>query len=387
MKICLIGANPNFLGGVSLFQKNMINFIKSKGIKNEIYWVYSGSKNKNYRKKDINYVQLKTPKLTFLENLVFEFKILSFLNKNEFDIINSHGFTGLWTNFYKKNNNQKIIHTYHGSTYFFYKNHLKRFNLLMKIFLYPILSFPYFIERPPMKKADRIICVSEHVKKELINLYGKRINMEVIRTGVNLKIFKPRNKTKIRKKLRLDQNKIYGLYVGRGGYWTKGLDKVIKLSGEIYKLNKDYRLLIIGADEKKVGHLLNKKFTVLLPPQYREKMPYYYNPVDIFFSMSRYEGGAPTMVTSEAMASGCLIITDKEANQEIIYDERNGLVITDDYGKEAKRINSILNNTNKRNKIIKSSLKTVKELSLDKWEEKYFNFIFNENGSKGDILL
>jgi len=104
----------------------------------------------------------------------------------------------------------------------------------------------------------------------------------VIRTGVDLRNFKSRNRNKIKEKLNLNKKNIYGLYVGRGGYWTKGLDRVIKISEGIYNLNKNYRLIVIGADLKKVGHLLNKKFILYIEQGKREMMPYYYNSADVF---------------------------------------------------------------------------------------------------------
>jgi len=77
------------------------------------------------------------------------------------------------------------------------------------------------------------------VKRQVQKLYGKKKDIKVIRTGVDLKNFKVRNKNKIKEKLNLDLNKTYGLYVGGGGYWTKGLDRAIKLAGEINKINKN----------------------------------------------------------------------------------------------------------------------------------------------------
>ena len=38
----------------------------------------------------------------------------------------------------------------------------------------------------------------------------------LIRTGVDLREFKPRDKKKIKKKLELEENLIYGLYIGSG---------------------------------------------------------------------------------------------------------------------------------------------------------------------------
>lgn len=371
-KICIVSAfDIGYLGGLSLYQKNLIKYLNKKM---DLSLVYKGVKNDKKVEKDCTFFQIKTPRLFLVGNFFFEFEMYSFLKNKKFDVINSHGFTGLWMNFFR-GENTKIIHTYHGSTYYFYKNHFKRFNLIEKIIYSPILLASYIVERSPWKKANKVICVSEHVKDELIKLYGKRKNVEVIRTSVDLKNFNLRNGKKVREKLKLDKNKIYGLYVGRGGFWTKGLDKVIKLSREIYLIDKNYRLIVIGADKKKVKHLLNGKFIIFLPIQSREKIPFYYNASDVFFNLSRYEGGAPTMVTSEAMASGCLIVTDKEARQEIIESEKNGIIVNKNYKEEAKRILDILKNKKKLKKILQNSQKTIKEISLEKWGEKYLKVL------------
>lgn len=372
MKICFVASsNPEFLGGVSLYLNNVISNLKN----DEVVWIYRNTEYKIRKKNNIKYIGVKVPQIYLWNEIVFNIKTLNFLRKNYFERINSHAISGFWLNFYKKKKNQKIIHTYHGSTYYFYKNHFKRFNLMKKILFLPLLLFSHFIEKPPMKKADKVICVSKHVKNELEGLYGKRENIEIIKTGVDLKIFKPRDKIKSREKLNLEKNKTYGLYIGRGGFWTKGLDKVINLSKKIYKLDENYRLLVIGADKNKVRHLINEKFIILFPPLSRGKMPDIYNSANIFFSMSRYEGGAPNMVTSEAMASGCLIVTDKDANQEIIKNEKNGLIIKEEYSKEAKRILGFVRDTKKLDIIIKNSLETVKDLSLEKWKRGYLKVL------------
>ena len=376
LKICFISTNPTFLGGGTMFLYNLLKYLKkTKNNLDEFTWVYKGKENKKYKKKGINFVEIKGTEFYPLGNFLFNFKILKFLKKNYYDIINSHTLE-LWINFYKKRNNQKIICTYHGTDYYFFKNHFKRFNLIKKIFFFPLLFISWLQERPPIKKVDKFIYVSHKVKRQVEKLYGKKENIVVIRTGVDLKNFKPLNKQKCQKKLNLNNKNIYGLYVGRGGYWTKGLDRVIKISKGIYNLNKNYRLIVIGADLKKVGHLLNKKFIIYIEQGKREMMPYYYNSADIFFCMSRYEGGAPTLVVSEAMASGCLLVCSKDSEQEIIKDNKNGLIV-ENFGKEsAKRILDILKDEKKKENIIKNSMETIKEISLEKWGKKYSDVLF-----------
>jgi glycosyltransferase involved in cell wall biosynthesis len=371
LKICFISTNPTFLGGGTMYLYNLIEYLKKmKSDIEEITWIYKGKEDKKYKKDQINFVEIKAQGPYPLEEFVFNFKILKFLKKNNYDIINCH-LEGLWMNFYKKKNNQKIIQTFHGTSYYFNKCHLERFNLFKKILVSPILLFNYFMAKPPMKKVDKIICVAEHVKKEIEKLYGKRKGMVFIRTGVDLQKFKKYEKRKARKKLELEADKIYGLYVGRGGYWRKGLDRTIEISKKLYSQNKKYRLIVIGADKSKVKHLLGEKFVIYVENGKRETLPYYYNSSDIFFCMSRYEGGAPTLVTSEAMASGCLVVCAKSAEQEIILDKMNGLIIDEFKERDAKKILDILGDKKKKEKIIKNSIRTIKEISLEKWGEKY----------------
>ena len=221
LKICFISTNPTFLGGGTMFLYNLLKYLKkTKNNLDEFTWVYKGKENKKYKKKGINFVEIKGTEFYPLGDFLFNFKILKFLKKNYYDIINSHTLE-LWINFYKKRNNQKIICTYHGTDYYFFKNHFKRFNFIEKIFFSPLLFISWLQERPSKKKVDKFICVSQKAKKQVEKLYGKKENIVVIRTGVDLKNFKPRNKNKIKEKLNFDKKKIYGLYVGRGDIGQK----------------------------------------------------------------------------------------------------------------------------------------------------------------------
>lgn len=376
-KVCFVnGVNPNFLGGVSLYQKNLIKYIKTKNPNLDITWIYKSDKNENYTRERVNYAGIKVTNIPFLDDFMFNRKVKEFLYKNYFDIINSHAIWGYWMRNYKRRKNQTLISTYHGVTYPYYKIHLKRFGIIKKILLSPLLLYSYLIEKPPIKRADKIICVSEKVKRQLEEVYGKRKEVYTIRTGVDLSDFKQRNKSLARKEVNLQAYKTYGLHVGKGGYWIKGLDRAVKLSEEIYKKNKNYRLIVIGAEYKKVKNIINnKKSLIYLENIDRKKMNLYYSSADIFFCLSRYDGGAPTLVTSEAMASGCLLVCSKDSEQEIIEDNKNGLIIKNFNENDAERIINVLKDKKNKDNIIKNSIKTIKEFSLEKWGERYLKIL------------
>jgi len=355
-KVCFITSSPpEYLGGLSIFHKNLLNYLKNKNF--HITWAYFGNKNRTYHKDKINYIEIKKSKFQ-IKGVENKKGITRFLNENYFDVVFCTG--GLWTWFYFKPPSQKLIHVFHGTVYYFNKNHLKRFGLFKKILFYPILFLSKLSEQPHYDR-DEIICVSNKVKKQVKNLYNE-YEIKVIRTGVDLNEFKLR---------KIKTKNLYGLYIGGGGEYTKGLDRAIELSKEIYKLNTDYRLIIIGPDETKVRHLIDEEFIIFLEDVLRDDMKYYYNICDFFLCLSRYEGGAPTLTTSEAMASGKMIVCSKDSKQEIIKNDVNGLIINS-FGKASAK--KILNNL-KNKKLIKNSLNTIKELSIEKWAEKFLKII------------
>jgi glycosyltransferase involved in cell wall biosynthesis len=375
IKICFIGSDPYFEGGMGLYQKNLIKYIRENHKEMNITVIYFGRDSKKYVIDEVKYIKIKNNFPYPLDQVVDNFKVLKYLKENDFDIINSNALWGYWMKFYKKREGQRLIHTYHGVTYNYFKIHLKRFSLIKKIILSPLLLFSYLIEKPPINKADRIICVSEKVKKQLEKLYISKGNMDVLRTGVDIREFNAGDKNYFRKKINLERGKIYGLYIGKGGYWIKGLDRAINISQNIYNKNKNYRLIVVGAEYNKIKNLIKKDFIIYIEKVPREKIHYYYKASDILFYLSRYDGGAPTLVVSEAMASGCLIVFSKDSEQEIIKDEKNGIIIENFDNKRTEKIMYILNDKKEKNRIIKNSIKTIKEFSLEKWGEKYLNIL------------
>ena len=374
-KICLIsGSSPEFLGGVSLYQRNLIDYAKNKKLDLDFTWIYAGKENKKFSFNGINCLEIKSKKYPILKEFDFAKKVNKALKDNKFDILNTHANWGYFLKNYLKQKNQKIIHTYHGVTHPYMKIQFARFGFLKYLF-YPLLPFFYFIEKPPIKKANKIICISEKVKKGLEQIYNSNKNMEVIRTGVNLSQFKKIPTEKARKDLNLEEKKIYGLYSGRGGYWNKGLDRAILIGEKLFKENKNFRLIVIGSDKNKCEKYLNKNFVIYRGVINRKELSKYYSVCDFFFFLSRSEGGAPALALSEAIASECFVICSKDSYQEIFIDEKDCLIFEKYGNNEAKKILNLLKNKNKILNIKKSAKEKIKNLSLDKWGEKYFKVL------------
>jgi len=70
--ICLIsGSSPEFLGGISLYQRNLIEYSKKNKLKLNFTWVYPGNENKKYKFEGINCIEIKSSKYPFLKEFDF----------------------------------------------------------------------------------------------------------------------------------------------------------------------------------------------------------------------------------------------------------------------------------------------------------------------------
>ena len=152
-------------------------------------------------------------------------------------------------------------------------------------------------------EADKILCPSFTVKKDLLNYYNLDENK------VEVTYFSSDFKTEKLKKKTL-QN--YILYVGsRSGY--KNFEKFIEAYSLSEKLKKDFKLIIFGGENPKLNGLnILKKYNIK-KNQFsfingtNNDLKHYYKNVRLFVYPSRYEGFGIPLV--ESMRMGCPIIT------------------------------------------------------------------------------
>jgi len=165
-----------------------------------------------------------------------------------------------------------------------------------------------------IKKADKIIAVSQNTKKDLQRIFQLKGNkIEVIYNGVS----KPRKDQKnlkreiLKKKYHIDQD--YLLYVGRFAP-HKNVHRLIEAFNLLTKKNKiDYQLVLVGPKDKEYSRLkklvdqykLNKRviFTGVISSK---DLPLFYQNAYLFISPSLYEGfGLPIL---EAMSYGLPVV-------------------------------------------------------------------------------
>ena len=188
-----------------------------------------------------------------------------------------------------------------------------------------------------LKRSNAIIASTPQEVKNILDLYNVTgENIELIRAGVNERLFKPIEKTMAIKEIGLDFKNVI-LFVGRITK-AKGLRILIKALARVKgEFNKELKLFIIGGDvsntmhseiessEKKyIKKLVNKTNlsddVIFLGPVEREKLPYYYSVADICVVPSLYESFG--LVAVEAMACGTPVIASKVGG--LVHTIKNG---------------------------------------------------------------
>jgi glycosyltransferase involved in cell wall biosynthesis len=201
-----------------------------------------------------------------------------------------------------------------------------------------LVSFNWFLrffEVGMIKRASRVIAVSDFTRQELTKYYNIPENrIRVIHNGVDTHKFQPpKNKQKIKIELGLNTNDIIILSVGRL-YARKGLFTLIDAMPTVIKQFKNAKFVISGkgqSDEMAKLHAHAKRlavenniiFTGYYPDQ---KLPKLYQAADIF-AFSTYYEHHPFAVL-EALATGLPVVTTTVGGiAETIETGKNGLLV------------------------------------------------------------
>lgn len=240
----------------------------------------------------------------------------------------------------------------------------------------------YEIEKFNLKKAKRIIAVSDSIKNELMKNYSvPEEKITVIHNGVNLSEFSLGNKKnirlEIRKKYNIGKNEILLLFVGNP-FSRKGLEYLLRALPFV----KNVKLLIIGRYDDITPYLkLSDSLGVrerVLYMDFVDKISDFFASSDIFVFPTLYEPFG--LVVIEAMASGLPVVVSKCAGAaELIEDGNGGILLDNPKNPEeiAEKVNMLIKNKRLRSKISKQARKVVEEYAWDKVAEKWLE-VFEE---------
>ena len=229
------------------------------------------------RGEDITYYKVRgTGFKGYFRNITPLKKII---DHNKFDIIHAHYALCSWVSVLTFTD-IPIVTSFMGSDVYGYYdgNGRLRIDSIKNIILSQMLQF----------FTGSIIVKSENIKK-----YIKFSNhLHVLPNGVDISMFKPINKEKARKKLKLPSNKKIVLFLA-----SKKLKR------------KNYRLV------KSALNILGDDIKICCPyPVEHELVPYYYNAADVTL-LSSYNEGSPNII-KEAMACNCAIVTTNVGDVE-----------------------------------------------------------------------
>lgn len=352
MKVLLISVRSD-IGGGPKHVWDLLSKADSFGIEYYIAAPVSGEY-ANYL-KDLAKDNFEIPFRKF--DIIYFIKLLSFLRKNEINIVHSHGRgAGLYSRLLKLFG-YKVIHTFHGIH--IGEGLVGKIKLLMDKLLIPL--------------TDKFICVSESEKRSAMDQgVTKESKTQVIHNGVQFYGAKKKNNT--------DKTVIGTL--ARFNY-QKGLDILISYFEKFSKSSRHHFEVHIagdGEDFEKTKDLIEQKGLdkyIKLIGATNTPIDFLYS-LDIYISFARFEG-LPIAVL-EAMSCGipCLL-SDVVGNKDIVSHEKNGLLFNlESYDDFEAHITRLIEKPEQREKFSIEGMQTIKsQFSIEQMCEQTFEIYKN----------
>ncbi|KPJ56229.1 hypothetical protein AMJ49_05365 [Parcubacteria bacterium DG_74_2] len=214
-----------------------------------------------------------------------------------------------------------------------------------------------------------IVCPSEWLADQVRESYLAKFKIEVIPNGINTEIFKPKDKTEIRKRLRVDLNKKIILFVAdkltdeRKGakYFFEALN---------YIKNENWQVLTLGS---KFGLVKNDKIKELGYVSNLNFISDVYNAADLFCTTAIDESFGLT--TTESMACGVPVVGFRTGGIQEQVSEKCGIIVDKKNTKKlAVAIEELLNNNQKRKESgLNCREKVLRNYSIEKFKQQYMD--------------
>jgi len=200
-----------------------------------------------------------------------------------------------------------------------------------------LVSFNWFLrifEERMLKRANRIIAVSDFTRRELHRYYGHYDNkIRVVHNGVDIDKFKPASdKRKVKLELGFDPDDIAILSVGRL-YARKGLFTLIESMPRVIKRFNNAKFIISGKGQsnemkKLIAHAesLGVRDNIVFTGYYPDKkLPKLYQAADVFAFSTFYEHHPFAVL--EALSSQLPVVTTNVGGiPETITNGKNGFM-------------------------------------------------------------
>jgi glycosyltransferase involved in cell wall biosynthesis len=230
--------------------------------------------------------------------------------------------------------------------------------------------FLQFFEVGMIKRANRVIAVSDFTRQELRKYYNIPDNrIRVIHNGVDVNKFKPSaDKRKVKEELGFNPDDIAILSVGRL-YARKGLFTLIESMPQVVKRFSNAKFIISGKGQssemqKLIAHAekLGVKDNIIFTGYYPDKkLPKLYQAADVFAFSTFYEHHPFAIL--EALATGLPVVTTNVGGiPETIENGKNGFLVEPFHQKQlADRILYLLEHPAEAAEMGVQARKTVEE--------------------------
>ena len=239
--------------------------------------------------------------------------------------------------------------------------------------------------------ADKIICVSDFITKEVKSIVSNDKKCITVHNGIDLNAFSPNKKFGIcRKDIGLTENDFVLLFSGRINK-EKGISELLDAILSIKK-NSNIKLLVIGSSfyggsitedhftnslKEKTECISNRVFFTGFIPY--NKMPDYLSIADVAVIPSIWDDPFPTTVL-EAQAMGLPIITTRRGGIPEEVTEENAILLETDEHFVENLSNAIINlyqHPEKREAMAKASLERSKLFDKETYAKNFFSAIEN----------
>lgn len=239
-------------------------------------------------------------------------KLKNLLEEHRVDILHSHGYKAdclglLLSKLYKV----KLITTTHGWAS---SN--------------PKMRFYYWIDKIVIRYYDKVIAVSEAMRRELLAIGISPQKLVAIHNAIDTEDFKKSGSSDIRRQLNLNEQTPLVGTISRLSK-EKNLETLLFAAKEVISKEKEVRFLIVGEGPERINleSLANKlkiKDNIILLG-HREDIKKIYETINLLVSTSATEGLPNTIL--EALSMGVPVVATKVGGVgEIIKDGVNGLL-------------------------------------------------------------
>ncbi|MFA5238587.1 MAG: glycosyltransferase family 4 protein [Phycisphaerae bacterium] len=227
-------------------------------------------------------------------------------------------------------------------------------------------------------------------QNKLIGLGVPEEKIKVIPLGVNLSAFSasvPQQKENIRAKLGISKEKIViGSFQKDGNGWGEGLEPKLIKGPDVFcdvvdKLKQRYDLFVVLTGPAR-GYVKRRLENSGIPYSHHffhdaDEVAQYYKALDLYIVASRHEGGPKSLV--ESMASGVPLVSTKVGMApDIITDDENGFLCdVDDVDQIVQKSVTVLDDQEKKRKIIANGLVTARRYDWHIIAQQYENYLYN----------